>query len=267
MRCLYVDLDGTLLGPGGALLLDGEERFSILGVRAIEACSRAGAEVVLMSGRRQATVAEIARLIAQPSYIFEAGSAFVLDGEERWLTGEWRPGTRTIHDQIEDSGAPALLLEQYAGRLEYYDPWHRNREVSHLFRGLVKAEEADALLREHGHADLRLIDNGAAHRHSAALDGLPQVRVYHLVPQDSSKANAVAAHMRARGYAAADCIAVGDSREDMGAAAHVSTFWLVANAVEKDPTIRSAITGSVRVAEGSYGAGVYEAVVTTLAER
>ena len=105
MRCLYVDLDGTLLGPGGALLLDGEERFSILGVRAIEACSRAGAEVVLMSGRRQATVAEIARLIAQPSYIFEAGSAFVLDGEERWLTGEWRPGTRTIHDQIEDSGA------------------------------------------------------------------------------------------------------------------------------------------------------------------
>ena len=46
-------------------------------------------------------------------------------------------------------------------------------------------------------------------------------------------------------------------------------FWLVANALERDPTLREAIAGraNVRVAEASHGAGVYEAVVTTLAER
>ena len=94
------------------------------------------------------------------------------------------------------------------------------------------------------------------------------MRVYHLIPGEGSKAAAVARHMRARAYAPEDCIAVGDSREDLGTAAHVGTFWLVGNAVERDPTIREAIAGAanVRVAEGHNNAGVYEAVVTTLAE-
>jgi hydroxymethylpyrimidine pyrophosphatase-like HAD family hydrolase len=269
LRCLYVDLDGTLLGPGASLLADGEGGFSLLGVRALEACARAGAEVVIMTGRRQAQAMEDARLIGQGSYIFEAGSCAVIDGEELWLTGDLQPGATTIHDQIEASGAPALLLSEYDGRLEYHDPWHRNREVSHLFRGLVDAFEADELLERHGHGALRLVDNGTVHRRSERLAGLEQIRAYHLVPRGASKANAVARHMRARQYAPEEVIAVGDSREDLGASAHVGTFWFVANAVDKDPTLREAIAGTpnVRVAEASHGAGVYEAVVTTLAAR
>ncbi len=271
MRCLYVDLDSTLLGPGGSLLHGADGIFSLQGVRALQACDRSGAEVVLMSGRRQAQVSEDARLLGQTAYIFEAGSCLVLDGEEHWLTGEYMPGGEagSIHDQIEACGAAALLLEHYAGRLEYHDPWHRNREVSHLFRGLVDAGEADALLAEHGHGGLRLVDNGGVHRRSPDLVALDEVRAYHLVPRGASKANAVALHMGARGFAAEDVIAAGDSREDMETAAHVGTFWFVANAVRRDPTLRDAIGGraNVRVAEESYGAGVYEAVVTTLASR
>jgi len=41
MRCLYVDLDGTLLGRGASLLHDGDGDFTLLGVRALEACARA----------------------------------------------------------------------------------------------------------------------------------------------------------------------------------------------------------------------------------
>lgn len=270
VRCLYVDLDGTLLGPRASLLTGADGGFSLLGVRALEACARVGAEVVIMSGRRQAQVAEDARLIGQSSYIFEAGSCLVLDGDEHWLTGDLVPaGDRgSIHDQIEAAGAPALLLAEYEGRLEYHDPWHRRREVSHLFRGLVDAFEVDDLLERRGHGGLRLVDNGVVHRRSAALAELPQVRAYHLVPRGASKANAVARHLRARGYDPADTLAVGDSREDLGTAEHVGAFWLVANAVGKDPTIRDAIPGAmnVRVAEEAFGAGVYEAVVTTLAE-
>jgi hypothetical protein len=270
VRVLYVDLDATLLGPGGVLLRGADGAFSLEGVRALQACDRAGAEVVLMSGRRQAQVMEDARLVGQTSYIFEAGSCLVLDGEEHWLTGDLMPGEAgTIHDQIEAMGAPALLLEHYEGRLEYHDPWHRNREVSHLFRGLVDAAEADALLAEHGHGALRLVDNGGVHRRSPRLVALEEVRAYHLVPRGASKAGAVARHMRARGLAPQDAIAVGDSREDLETAAHVGTFWFVANALERDPTLREVAAGrpNVRVAEGSYGAGVYEAVVTTLATR
>lgn len=267
MDCLYVDLDATLLGPGGGLFTDADGGFTMLGARVLEACARAGCEVVLMTGRREDTVRENTRLFGGRSYIFEAGSCVVLDGEAHWLTAPYVPGERSIHDQIEAAGAPALLLDAYPGRLEYHDPWHRNREVSHLFRGLLDTEEADALLASHGHGELRLLDNGAAHRRSEALADLPRVRVYHLLPRGASKAAGVAFHRRARGYAREATIAVGDSREDLAAAASVGTMWLVANAAERDPGIRAAAAEhpNVRFAEGSYGAGVYEAVVTTLA--
>jgi hypothetical protein len=274
-RCLYVDLDGTLLGHGASLLHDGEGNVSIDGVRALQACLRADVEVVIMSGRRRPQVHEDARLLGQDSFIFEAGACVVLGGgtqfggEEHWLTGNLLPGELTIAEQIERSGAPDLLLERYAGRLEYHEPWHVAREVSHLFRGLVDADEADRLLIEHGHGDLRLLDNGVVTRRSPALAELDHVRGYHLVPASASKAAAVALHMRARGYARDEVFAVGDSREDLACAQHVGAFWLVANAVARDPSIREAIAGhdNVRIAEAGHGAGVYEAVLRTLVTR
>lgn len=267
IRCLYVDLDGTLLGSRASLVHDGEGRPSLLGVRAIEACLRADVEVVLMSGRRAAQVAEDARLLGQRSYIYEAGAAVVFDGEEHWL-GALRPGDElSVYEQIAATGAPELLLERYPGRLEYHEPWHENREVSHLFRGNIDANEAEDFLRSRGIEQLRIVDNGVVLRRSPALAALDHVRAYHLLPQGSSKERAVAWHMRARGYARSQAMGVGDSREDLAISAHVETFWLVANAVEHDPSMRGQIAGmdNVRVAEQGHGAGVYEAVVTTLA--
>lgn len=266
MRCAYVDLDGTLLGPGASVLRDAEGNFSRAGVRALEACHRAGVEVVLYSGRRRAQVAEDSRILGLTAYIFELGAAVVIDGEIEWLTGDMVPGERSIHDQITDSGAPALLLERFDGRLEYHHPWHHEREVTHLFRGQVDDAEVRTLFHEHGLDHLRLVDNGTVRRRSPGLADLPIVRAYHLVPAAASKAGAVARHMQVRGYTPEECIAVGDSREDMSAGDVVGTFWLVGNAVERDPTLRDDVRPNARIAEGRYGEGVYEAVVTTLAE-
>jgi phosphoglycolate phosphatase len=265
-RCLYLDLDGTLLGRGASLLHGGDGEVSLDGVRAVQACLRAEVEVVLMSGRRPATLAEDARLLGQSSYIYEAGACVVIDGEEHWLTGELLPGELSIAEQIERSGAPTLLLERYAGRLEYHEPWHTEREVSHLFRGLVDSLEVDRLLSEHGHGNLRLVDNGVVNRRSPALAELPHVRGYHLVPAAASKANAVAFHRQVRGYAREETFAVGDSREDLACAEHVQSFWLVANALARDHGMREAIAAheNVRVCEGANGTGVHEAVVQTL---
>jgi hydroxymethylpyrimidine pyrophosphatase-like HAD family hydrolase len=248
------------------MLHDGEGNVTIDGVRAVQACLRAGVEVVLMSGRRQAQVAEDARLLGQSSYIFEAGACVVIEEEEHWLTGGLLPGELTIAQQIERSGAPALLLERYAGLLEYHEPWHLDRSVSHLFRGLIDAAEADALLAEHGHGDLRLVDNGVVSRRSPALAELPFVRCYHLVPAGAAKVAAVAFHRRARGYERVETFAVGDSREDLECAREVGSFWLVANALERDPTMRELLAGygNARVAEHGHGRGVYEAVVSRL---
>jgi len=269
LRCVYADLDGTLLGPGASLFRDADGGFTLLAARALEACHRAGVEVVLKSGRRRAQVMEDARLIGQRSYIFEVGSGLVLDGEAIWLTGDLEPREgETIHSQIEASGAPALLLETYDGRLEHHAPWHLEREVSHLFRGLVDVGEANALLAERGLGHLRLVDNGAISpkQSLSGLEGLPHA--YHLIPAAASKATAVARHMQARELRPEECIGVGDSREDLDVAGAVGRFFLVANAVEKDPGLREAATayGNVEVTEEYYGAGFYEAVVRSLAE-
>jgi hydroxymethylpyrimidine pyrophosphatase-like HAD family hydrolase len=266
MRCLYVDLDGTLLGPGGSLLRGAGGRFALDAARALQACDRAGAEVVLYSGRRERSVFEDSRLLGISSYSFELGCGLVVDGELEWLTDGIVPSESegTIYDQIERSGAPQLLLERYADRLEYHTPWSAGRDVSHLFRGLVDLDEAFELVAPFG---LRLVDNGIVHEHAEDMAGLPLVRAYHLIPAAASKARSVARHMQARGYAASDCIAVGDSREDLQCAEVVGAFWLVANALEADPALESeAARAGARVASEGYGAGVYEAVVTTLAE-
>jgi len=232
MRCLYVDLDGTLLGPGGSLLRGADGRFALQGVRALQACARADVEVVIYSGRRQGSVFENSRLIGSSAYIFEIGCGLVVDGELEWLTDGIVPSPEqgTIFEQVERSGAPAVLLERFAGRLEYHTPWSIGREVSHLFRGAVDPAEAQVVLNDAGHGWLRLVDNGVVRPAPEQVAGLPITYAYHLIPAGASKARAVARHMQARGYARSECIAVGDSREDLDAASVVGAFWLVANA-------------------------------------
>jgi phosphoglycolate phosphatase len=270
LRCLYVDLDGTLLGLGASLLHDGEGRFTLLGVKALEACERAGVEVVIYSGRRRGQVHEDARLLGHRAFIYEIGCGLSIDDEDEYLTSGIVPRDgETVHRQIADSGAPQLLLERYARRLEYHSPWHTGREFTHVFRGLVDPVEVDAVLAEHGFDHLRLVDNGAIHRTSPTLDVPDPAHAFHLLPREASKANAVARHMQIRGYARDEVIAAGDSREDLGAAGTVGTFWLVANALRREPDLVEVVAraGNVRVAEEANGAGVYEAVITELAER
>ena len=108
---------------------------------------------------------------------------------------------------------------------------------------------ANALLAERGHAGLRLVDNGTIGRDETALDLPGTPRAYHLIPAATSKAAAVERHMRARGYAPEECIAVGDSVEDLAVAAVVGRFFLVANA-ELGGTPRARQRGAHRGRDG-----------------
>jgi hydroxymethylpyrimidine pyrophosphatase-like HAD family hydrolase len=251
---VYTDLDGTLLGRGASLFRTADGDFTLLAARALEACHRAGAEVVIKSGRRRVQVMEDARLIGQSSYIFEVGAGLVVDGETTFLTGDFQPREgESVHDQIAATGAPDLLLGRYEGRLEYHAPFHIGREVSHVFRGSVDAREANDLLAAEGHAALRLVDNGEIG---------PDMHTFHLIPAEVSKARAVAAHMRARGYTREECVGVGDSAEDLDVAEVVGRLFLVANAVAGD----TSRFPNVERTEAPMSEGFYEAVIRALAE-
>jgi hydroxymethylpyrimidine pyrophosphatase-like HAD family hydrolase len=248
LRCVYTDIDGTLVGAGASLFRDGDGGFTMLPARALEACHRAGVEVVLKSGRRKAQVMEDARLIGQSAYIYEVGSGVVIDGEEHLLCGEFEPRDgRTPHDLIAATGAPELLEAEF--EIEPHAPWHVDRFASHLYRGVADVAAANERLAAEGHTGLRLIDNGAA-----AEGG----HTYHLIPAAASKAAAVKLHMRARGFAPEDCIAVGDSLEDLGVAPLVGRFFVVANGPVE------AAGPNVTRTESGFGDGFYEAVVQSL---
>ena len=122
-------------------------------------------EVVIYSGRRRDdAVLRRAPDRASARYVFEAGAGVVLDGELHWLTGDLVPRDgKTIFDQIEESGAPALLLEHYAGRLEYHDPWHRAATSRTCSAATSTRSRPTRCSSEHGHEHLRLVDNGGIH--------------------------------------------------------------------------------------------------------
>ena len=266
LRCVYTDLDGTLLGRQGSLFRDSEGGFSMLQARALEACHRAGAEVVIKSGRREPSVLEDAKLIGSTSYICEVGCLVVMDGERTELVGDLEPDPgKTLAETMVDGGIPDELFDHFDGKLEWHSPWHRQRELSLLFRGKIDVDEGNRFLAERGHRGLRVIDNGAIFAPMEGVGG--PAHAYHLLPEAAGKARAVAFHMRARGYAPEECIAIGDSVEDLDVAEVVGRFFVPANGPERDSALREAIAGrpNVTVTEGRMGEGVYEAVISTLA--
>jgi hypothetical protein len=88
----------------------------------------------------------------------------------------------------------------------------------------------------------------------------------HELPVATTRVEAIGAHARARGLSLEECVGVGPSL-DMAPA--VGAFWLAAGAPEDDPVLRIELDRhpNVRITEATHGPGVYEAVVTTLAER
>jgi len=265
LRCVYTDLDGTLLGPGGSMFRGPDGGFSLLQARALEACHRADVEVVIMSGRKEAQVMSDARLLGQTSYIYEAGCAVMIDGERTFLTGDWQPDENgTPAQKMYDAGIPEILFERFAPKLEWHEPWHVGRELSLLMRGRVDVAAANQLLLEQGHDDLRFLDNGAIGRRMEGIEG--RTHAYHLVPGGASKAKGIEFHRRARGFAPDECIAVGDSIEDLEASASVGRFFVVANGPEHDEALREALPRfpNATVTEAAMGDGFYEAVVATL---
>jgi hypothetical protein len=81
LRCVYVDLDRTLRGAGGSFLHDADGAFTLLGARALEACERAGIELVVHSAEPAAEVEPVARLLGTRAFIADAGGTLSVDGE------------------------------------------------------------------------------------------------------------------------------------------------------------------------------------------
>lgn len=241
-RVLYLDLDGTLLGPGGSALRDAGGAFTYDGIRALEEAHRAGAEVVLASGRSRPRLEAVAQVLGADGILPEMGA---LDAGYPVEPGQ------TVFEAIAATGISDALLRAEPG-LRVHAPAQAGREGSHVFAGRA-GDRAHALVRDLSQGTLRLADNGriAAGAH-----------VFHLLPAHASKAEAVARDVAARGADPSLCLAVGDSGQDLDMGAAVGAVAIVANGAAADPDVAAR---SPWVTRGAHGTGVLEAVRAWLA--
>ncbi|MFO8075802.1 MAG: HAD-IIB family hydrolase [Egibacteraceae bacterium] len=254
VRVLYTDLDGTLLGPGGALLRAPDGQPSARAAQALAEAAAEGLTVVPVSGRQRRQLEQDARLMGLGDAIAEAGTAVVTDGVLRYTWGQCPPGlAETPHDALRRAGALEALLTRFDGDVRPYEPWWRGREGTILLHGVLDVEVANTALAEAGVGWAEVIDNGAT-------EGWPgrEVRAYHVLPRGVGKARAVAEDLARRGLDADAAAAIGDSPEDARMAQVVGTYFTVAN---------GGVDGAGLVTPSAMGHGFAEAVTVLLAHR
>ena len=260
-KVLYTDLDGTLLGRGGAVLADEMGVPTLAVARAVVELNAAGLPVVMVSGRNVKQMTEIARLLGWRDFVAELGAVRVADRgrEVLYELGEWPADAvadgRTPYEVIEALGAVQVLAEAFPGRIEYHHPYTDDRLATHILRGEIDPLYAQAAL-DTLPLPIRFVDNGIIHPPRHTLVGVQQVHAYHLVPAGVSKQAAIRADLAARGLTPADAIAVGDSTADLQMAEVVGMLVLVANGLDHDATALAAeLVPNLTVTEGRQGDG------------
>ena len=244
---IYVDLDGTLVGPGGNICFDGTSRT----VDALLRAQQGGITIVPISGRGRLQMREFRRLFGFSRAIGELGGV-VLDGTEvRYQLGAYpADNSRSPVQQLEQCGALDGLR---AAGLEDHDPWNEGREVSWLMRGDIESGVAEGVLHAAGCDWAHVTNNGT-------LSG-GRGHVFHVGPRGVSKQAGVARDRDAHGLRRESAAFVGDSPADLACASEVAPGWcfLVANAA---PSLEWAPRTS-----SAYGLGVAEVIDAALAQR
>jgi hydroxymethylpyrimidine pyrophosphatase-like HAD family hydrolase len=216
IEVLYVDVDGTLVGPGGNLLWDGTTRV----VDALLRAGRAGMTIVPITGRNRVQVFELCRLLGLPRGIGELGCVHVEGHDVRYELGAFPFAGRTPVEVMHADGVIDFVLQQ--AELEPHEPWNAGREATFLLRGRADTAAVDAALEAAGFGWCVLVDNGrirGGERHA-----------YHVAPTGTGKASGVRID-RARHELALERTAyIGDAASDLDCAREVGELWLVANA-------------------------------------
>jgi hydroxymethylpyrimidine pyrophosphatase-like HAD family hydrolase len=243
LAVLYVDVDGTLVSPGGDLFWEGSTAL----IDALLAASVAGMAVVPVTGRGRVQVRELCRLLAFPRGIAELGCIHLEGNEARYELGAFPFVGETPVEAFVTRGP--LELVRATADLESHDPWNEGREATYILRGQADVDAVNKALVEHGFEWCELVDNGALSRR-------PGSHAYHLAPVGTGKVAGVAVDRERHAVDKADAFYIGDSAADLACAPQVGECWLVANA---DAGLEWPLRTSA-----PYGAGVAELITRLL---
>ncbi len=233
LKVIYTDLDGTFFNDQGCAIKDAEGIYYFDAVRILPIIKQRDIDLVLASGRDKYQLRYNAQMIGAKNYISELGAELVYDlGKTVYVTFDEKKyiydltyGGKDITDIIE------ILMMEFPGKIEGRTEWSKYRAYNGLFFGEINLKKANNILRSEGYNGLVLVDNGFSKLMNIDLD-VKRLHIYNLMPEGVTKANGIVLDKKIRKIRSENCIALGDSIEDVKMASEVKYFFLMKNALE-----------------------------------
>ncbi|MEA2015767.1 MAG: HAD-IIB family hydrolase [Actinomycetota bacterium] len=258
LKVIYTDLDGTLFNERGCLIKDHENNYYLDAVRLFRKIRDREIDIVMISGRNRYQLRYIAQMIGLKNYVSELGAELVYNlGEKVYPTfDDNRTGYELTGGGKDLIKITELLKKSFPGRIESKIEWSKYRAYNALFFGEIDLDRANRLIESEGYKGLALVDNGFSSLVTLDID-VKRLHIYNLMPAGVNKSNGIILDKKKRNFAAGDCIAIGDSLEDLKMADEVKYFFLMKNALEHKETIADELKKykNVYITEGEMNRG------------
>ena len=242
LKVIYTDLDGTLFNDQGCIIKDCEGNFYFEVVKLFEKITQKNWDIVLVSGRNKLQLRYNSMLVGVKNYITELGSELVHNlGEKVYVTFD----NEKYNYEITKCGKDLvniirILKEAFPNKIDSNLDWSIDRTFNALFFGDVDLEKANRILKNEGYEGLVLVDNGFSKLVKLNLN-VEHLRIYSLMPRGVDKSSAVKLDKKLRNFKDKNCIALGDSIEDLKMASAVKYFFLMRDAIERDGDILNSL--------------------------
>ena len=263
LKVIYTDLDGTLLNDRGCLIKDSQNSFFYENVKLLSKVEKNGWDIVLVSGRSRLQLRYNAMLIGLKNYISELGCEMVYDlGKKVYATFN----TENFNYEITKGGKDLVKIirifkDAFPGKIESHIEWSMGRNYNALFVGEIDLDFANILLKENGYEGAVLADNGFSKMFDTSLD-VKHVKIYNLVPKDVDKSSGIRIDKKIRKTSSINCIALGDSVEDLKMAKEVSAFFLMRDSLDNNPQIKDLLINydNIYITEEKMNRGWFEVI-------
>ncbi len=261
LKVIYSDLDGTLFNDQGCIIKDARGKYYFEALNLLEKINEKEWDVVLVSGRNKYQLRYNAQMIGVSNYIAELGSELVYDlGKDVHVTFDnSRENFDITYEGKDLIRIMELLMSEFPEKIESRMEWSRYRSFNALFFGEIDLDKANKLLETEGYGSLVLVDNGFSNLVDLRLN-VDRLHIYNLMPRGVNKANGVKLDKKLRGFKDENCIALGDSLEDLKMADEVKYFFLMKNALDHEDELEAELKkyNNVFIADGIMNRGWFE---------
>jgi len=263
LKVIYTDLDGTLFNDRGCIIKDEKGGYYFKAVKLLSEIVRKNWDVVLVSGRNKFQLRYNAQIIGLKNYIAELGSELVYNlGKEVYATFDRQKIKYDLTYEGKDLiKIIELFKKNFPDKIESKMEWSRYRSHTVLFFGEINLNLANKLLKKEGYGELVLVDNGLSSLVELGLD-IERLHIYNLMPEGVNKAKGIKLDKKIRNFDINNCIALGDSLEDLKMAGEVKYFFLMGNALEHKEMILDELDkyNNVYVTDGVMNKGWAEVI-------